>query len=296
MYNCQEKLEELREEVGVSVEVKSFTPQTLKPFKRQLLEPSFGQLLNPEKDGFLQEVGAKTPLNFVLIVEAPRDRHIRPVIVSGRSKRIIRLGDQTPQEPLATYAKVVVTNPTKEDWESTKYNRENNLRLVSVTSDLFAMWEIGVVTRIIGSVAKHFLTVQKEYEGKMYNLGGTVLIPDFPGFDQWGDLQNILEEWPDPTLAHLTEIESLVQTATTGISAAPLEENRARVIFFNLAGGKGKAATTAGQEALTVHWSKIETSERFAHLEKGQIISFTGTAPENEKSNNIQAIGIRIVA
>lgn len=304
MYNCRQELQNLRD-LGIELETKSFAPINPKPLKREMLADSFGQAIQPKKDGFLVEVKADTPLNFVIILKVKRgqNQNILPIIVSGREKHITPLGDQTKDESVATYLKVVPTNPTKkESWETTKYHRTNNVRLVYVLDNLFSMWEIAVATRVCDGKARHHLTIQKNYEGEMYNFQGMVIIPSwqFPGYDQWGDLQNLLERWPDPDLGHLTKIKSTkelpagpsIPSLTT--SDLPLflppDVRVARVVFFNLASGKGKT-----ESGLTLHWSKIETDSRFAHLEKGQIITFYGTEKENDFTENLQAVGIEVV-
>lgn len=283
MYNCHRELKELKK-LGIEIFVDAESGADVIA------------LAAPEQDGFLNDFEANECISFKIVISTPRSRNIIPAVVYGKEKKINLLGDKSPSDDRATYRKNVPTRLVFKGlsgYFTTQYV-DNNARIFRIDGNRFQMWEIAVVTRIKYYRSLYFLTIQKVYEADMYNDSGKIWVSpyQFPGFVFWASLRRLLEERvdvfalpgkiPEKTGEHQEEGE---------INEYPNEiyggGSIGRVIFFNLANGKGKIYSD-DFETLTVHWSKIKTKERFAHLLGGQLVTFKNVMRE-EKTENYQA-------
>lgn len=269
MYNCHNELQHLKDFLGIEICIKSFFD--ISAFEKSgILEEGVGKTLIPEKDGFLCELGKNIPIDFALITTMVPSEDIVPAVVQGREKKIQLLGNKTPNSPLASYIASVRTKKIPKVGISTKYV-DNNFRIFVFRETRFYQWEVAIVTRITVTTSQYYLTIQKVYESEMYNDEGHVWMPpdQFDGYETWDSLQKLtaLNVAPD----------NLPARESYSISEEPEKENFApgqgKVIFFNLANGHGFVRTKLTKDP-AVHWSQIKNGQRFAHLEKSQLVKF----------------------
>jgi len=246
--------------------------------------------LKPGMAGHLATLPADLPVEFGIMARASRntERIVAAASVYGRKRIIDGKRNYTADEPIASFAKLIRNRETQlrgaenQILFSTKHEG-NNTRLIVIDGNLFQMWELAIPTRIYGDEAKFFLTVQKLYQGRLYNLGGYPYIPssDYPGYLRWERLQEFLPriieldrlpylEQPFETAEELQGLLNSKVTANGKITG--LEEDEAIVEYFCLASGLGLAHTAHGVGR--IHWTEIESDELFVHLSKGQRIKF----------------------
>ena len=126
------------------------------------------------------------------------------------------------------------------------------------------MWEIAIPTRIVGPVANFFLTIQKLYQARMYNLNGQIHMPEYNGYQKWGDLQALLGKMVK--MGELPVISEPIMAPTE----PPTVNGSHKVMFFCLASGTGMAQTSQGPAF--IHWKELPRHDRFICLDEGQLI------------------------
>ncbi|MDP3730964.1 MAG: hypothetical protein Q8R34_00485 [bacterium] len=238
------------------------------------------QLIQPDQnDGFLFSINPWVSLEFRILIDLPVDHeHINVVTVHGRDKKITAKQSITPGKHYRRFVKKVKNRATENvPYLSTKHEG-NNTRIIFTANGKFEMWEVAIPTRILNGQAHFFLTVQKLYEGRMYNYEGKVYIPEtqYLGYQDWPHLQEYLNK-----IVPLDQLEEIDFDQMLEILAREdrpeevlAEDNIGAVKYFCLASGLGLAAVNAN-EAM-IHWSEIISPERLACLEKGQLIRFAG--------------------
>ena len=272
MYDAKKEIEKL-EEVGIKISV--------------ILDPEgIAKTLEPAADGLILISPVKLSRKFRIVLKIePGEDKITPAIIQGKQRTISFLSNKAPEKEAAIYFRNVSTHQVPAGY-STQYV-DNNLRIFRISGNLFQMWEIAIVTRIICTdqnqpPALYFLTIQLVYESEMFEdpfLDSIVVMPNYDGYEKWDSLKEYLPDWVD-----LDDIPSLAEyrPRVTAKTKKMLENNEARVLFFNLANGKGKIETGDGR-VLTAHWSQIKTvesPEEFAYLETGQVVTFEGVDAE----------------
>ncbi len=286
MYNCHKELSRLAKK-GVAVSVLSTLGES---------ETYEGFELDTTPDGHLISFPTNRPAKFTIkisVIEKNGQKVVPAIIEPGEGKKIVPLSGK-PEENTLVYKRRVATKPLKlESMYTTKYV-DNNVRIFRIEGNSFEMWEVAIVTRIDESknISQYFLTVQLVYSSKMFRSGkGAIEMPGFSGYKKWKSLQRHLTGW--------VTAEDLYPKPVKKIETAPKKEvfksNTGRVLFFNLANGKGFIESDQGP--LSVHWSEIATeeSEGFAHLEAGQPVSYLAVDTE-EKTNNLKAITVAPIA
>lgn len=290
MYKLKNALIEL-EELGVRVIVKTYTLDKDKrnsEIKAELAK-SGGELV-PEEDGLIAQ--GRNQKNFVLIVKMPKVSCLAAFTIQG-DKAIQRLSNLSEKnEKEADYVKLV---PTYEVWHGKSFStkpHDNNVRVVSVKDGVFKKFEISIVTRIYQKETFFFLAVQKTYQAQLFEDSDgrvTVLDNQFPGYRNWPELQELVEEmlWdvflgPLPPPLFPEDPEGDVE------ATVPLEENQGVVIFFNPRLGYGRAFTQKGVKHFS--WENVADNVRFQHLERDDLISFE-SIEENAKGG--QLIGVK---
>lgn len=262
--------------------------------------------LKPKEDGSLATLPADVPVEFGIMIRAERttNRVITAASVYGRKRIIDGKGDYTATEPEATFVKLIRNRETQltgakgQKLLSTKHEG-NNTRLVIVENNLFKMFELAVPTRIYDEEARYFLTVQKLYQGRLYNLGGYPYIPssDYPGYLRWERLQEFLPHVIDieklPILDRPLETAEELQVLLSGQQlnngkVNGLSDNEAVVEYFCLASGLGLAHTAYGPGR--IHWTEIESNDPFVHLSQGQRITFEKVGFLEDGSLELQQI------
>ncbi|OGN12185.1 MAG: hypothetical protein A3C71_00705 [Candidatus Yanofskybacteria bacterium RIFCSPHIGHO2_02_FULL_43_15c] len=238
------------------------------------------QLIQPDQnDGFLFSINPWTPLEFSILIDLPvKHNDIQVVTVCGRDKTIVSKQSITPDKHYRRFVKRVRNRATENvPYLSTKHEG-NNTRIIFTANGQFEMWEVAIPTRILNGQAHFFLTVQKLYEGRMYNYEGKVYIPEtqYAGYQNWPNLQEYLGK--AVPLNQLEEIDSdqmleILVSSEDQLEEIPAVEDNAGVVkYFCLASGLGLAAVNVNNAM--IHWSQILSPERLACLEKGQPIRF----------------------
>lgn len=260
MYNCHRELKSLGElGLNISVHKKEFLHEDKK-------------LLEPGEDGFITKLFKNMPTDFIITTEARRSDNLVLATVVGGTRNIQSLKDHTPDDSSATYVKKVAAERISSGF-TTKPSR-NNFRIFSTHKNKFRMWEVAIVTRILGRDSLYFLTIQKIYEADMYNDDGNIWMPpeQYPGYEKWESLQNLL--------VRMVELDSLLDQSEYKPSKNKKDKDsvnpdRGRMLFFNLSGSYGLAEVNIEDfDTAIVYWSQINTNDRFTHLEEGQMVSF----------------------
>lgn len=292
MYNCHRELRHLFKLLGIEIEVKSVLDLSLFE-KSDILNEKVGKILVPEEDGFLCELNKNTPIDFAIVIKMIPCQHIVPAVVQGREeKKINLLGNKTPNPSLvASYVTRVRTEKIPKVGISTKYVN-NNLRIFVFADRWFYQWEVAIVTRITALSSRYFLTLQKVYTSEMYNDGGQVWMPpdQFEGYETWDSLQKLT--------ALKVASDRLPDRELYAPEKEPGKENFApgdgRVIFFNLANGHGFVRTKMPKDP-AIHWSQIKDGQRFAHLEKDQLIKYEDLEFSLDDLDRCQLVGVTSV-
>lgn len=227
------------------------------------------EIIRPEHDGFLIEAAPDQKVELELAVTVPKNRNITGIVVHSfkKDKPIIVKKDQADEaKPYRMFRKAVRNRPTMDETMSTKHD-VNNIRLVVAEGGVFQMWEIAVPTRITGPVANFFLTIQKLYQARMYNLNGQIYIPEheYDGYQKWTGLQTLLGELVN--MKTLPEISGPITSPTR----PPAASSTHKVMFFCLASGTGMAQTNRGPAF--IHWKELPRQDRFACVVESQSIS-----------------------
>ncbi len=240
-------------------------------------KPEYHLLQPDQNDGFLFSISPWISLEFKILIDLPVDYdHIQVVTVCGRDKKIVSKKSITSDKHYRRFVKRVRNRATENvPYLSTKHEG-NNTRIIFTTNGKFEMWEAAIPTRILDGKASFFLTIQKLYEGRMYNFEGKVYIPEtqYPGYQNWPNLQEYLNSTFDVETLEKIDLDRMLEILDQGDQAeeVPVEENKGVVEYFCLASGLGLAATNTNQAM--IHWSQIVSPERLAYLEKGQPIRF----------------------
>lgn len=227
------------------------------------------EAIRPEHDGFLIEAEPDQKVELELVVTVPKNRNISGIIVRSfmEDKPIIVKKNQADEaKPYHMFRKSVHSRPTMDGTMSTKHD-VNNIRLVVAEGGVFQMWEVAIPTRIVGPVANFFLTIQKLYQARMYNLNGQIYIPEheYNGYQKWNGLQAFLGK--------MVKVETLpkIDKPIMAPPVSPITNGTHEVMFFCLASGTGMAQTNQGPAY--IHWKKLPRQDRFACVVEGQSIS-----------------------
>ncbi len=247
----------------------------------------------PEADGFLTSFPAFMGVEFLLALRIPRSLNIKParVKVYEGGRFLKTLPDQSEEKNAGLFSRIIVNTATRKSTSdgyvalSTKHNN-NNIRLVAAIKNVFQMWELAIVTRVgADDEAGFFLTVQKLYQGKMYNRAGRIYIPDweYPGFQRWPSLQRFLAQ-----MVNARQLPPADQILTVpSDKTEKIEKHEAVVEFFCLASGLGLARIVKGHKAV-IHWRDIITDDRFAGLAAGQKLFFDGLEIHGQTKRYLQ--------
>jgi len=286
MYNCLKEYERLKK-LGIELSV---TKTTLLDNNKSVVVP--------ESDGFLLTIDRQMPVSFTITAQIQKSNQLVPATVVGRSKDIVPLKPRDYEDKLLDEVMIFEKRVTAEKlFENSTPQRNllgfttkvprNNFRIFSTLDNVFRMHEIAIVTRIIDSRSLYFLTIQETYKSNMYGEDGNIVLPDYPGYAKWQSLQDLI-----PSMIETNDLLSM-SGYTPSISEETLEEvspHEGRVIFFNLASGQGFAETKLDIDSALVHWSEIDTTERFTHLEKGQLFMYENV--RNGRGNTVHLLGI----
>ncbi|MEX1064121.1 MAG: hypothetical protein WED06_02215 [Candidatus Paceibacterota bacterium] len=244
--------------------------------------------LNPEDDGFFFWLPRDEKLNFKLEVRTPRLHSVRVIVVQGKSKKISSKKDETPESDIASYRRTIPTEEVvsaMEESYSTK-PKNHNLRVVVIKDRTFELWEISIVTLIMGERANYHLVIQKTYSANMYRKDGRIHVSEneFPGYSTWSDLHNLLEEMVD-----VQTLDKFAGETVATKNGFELSGNIGRVIFFNLSNMWGFVQTAQGPAFL--HWRQILDCEDFPMKEAGDIIEFEGLLNDSQERQRV--LGVR---
>lgn len=231
---------------------------------------------NPN-DGFLFAIDPWIRVEFRILIDLPEEsRQIQVATVHGRNKMITPKKSIVSDKHYQRFVKGVRNRKTENvPYLSTKHEG-NNTRIVFTANGRFEMWETAIPTRTLDGQAHFFLTIQKLYEGQMYNFEGKVYIPDtqYPGYHNWPSLQEYLNKTIDLGQLEKIDLDQMLEILTKEDrpEEVPAEGNTGIVKYFCLASGLGLAKTS--MDNAMIHWSQIVSSERLACLEKGEAIRF----------------------
>ncbi len=244
--------------------------------------------LDPEDDGFFFWLPRDEKLKFKLEVRTPRLPHLRVIVVQGKSKKISNKKDETPEDRVASYKRTIPTEEVvsaMEESYSTK-PKNHNLRVVVIKDKIFELWEISIITLIMGDRANYHLVIQKTYSANLYRKDGRIYVPEseFVGYDTWSDLQDLLEEMVDvQTLKEFTVERSATKNGL-GLSG-----NLGQVIFFNLSNMWGFVQTAQGPAFL--HWRQIADCEDFPMKKAGDMVRFDDLLQDPQE--RLKVVGVR---
>ena len=227
------------------------------------------------KDGHLVSLPSHQPVCFSIFLKVPRDPDFQVVSVYGRQRNIALKHDIMSGNLRAVYEKKIKNRKTRaitsNGYEvlSTKHEG-NNVRVVIAKNGIFQMWEVAIPTRIINNEAFFFLTIQRLYQGNIFNLDRHVYIPDwqFPGYKKWKDFQSLIFNIVKDQKLKKIKIE----IPKPNKEQKELLENHGEVIFFCLASGLGVIRTNEGPALF--HWSDICSCARFVYLLKGDLVEY----------------------
>ena len=227
------------------------------------------------KDGHLVSLPSHQPVCFSIFLKVPRDPDFQVVSVYGRQRNIALKHDILPENLRAVYEKKIKNRKTRaitsNGYEvlSTKHEG-NNVRVVIAKNGIFQMWEVAIPTRIINNEAFFFLTIQRLYQGNIFNLDRHVYIPDwqFPGYKKWKDFQSLIFNIVKDQKLKKIKIE----IPKSNKEQKELSKNHGEVIFFCLASGLGVIRTNEGPALF--HWSDINSCARFVYLLKGDLVEY----------------------
>ncbi len=278
------------EKLGIQVNVVMFTPRE-DIGKREIFEGR-GESLKPEDDGFLVAFSEEYR-SFGLIIRTPNQNNFRVVLVSsGMDKCISTLTNLTPNEENGTCIRIVPTHELQGMGRRTTKPADNSLRIIVVNNEnLLTMFEVAIATRTLNEdiyeVSGYFLTVQKMYETPLYVSDQSVVADNrvFPGFKNWYELKRIVAGMVEKSALPAQPAEALEERKTV----ADVPSGHAKVLFFNPATGLGKAVTQGGAVG-NIHWSKINTNDRFPFLAPGQEVSFSAIERNNQ---GFQLVGVK---
>jgi hypothetical protein len=271
MYSFSERLAAVRELGLVNVRV---VETEGKGFKSALL--SLPQVDVKNDAGLLMIIDSQRQVSFALILSMRRDNCVHAVWTEGAARTIRTLGDQTPDEDVATFTKRIPTSLTNSGEYATKNNAydNNGVWFISVAGGKLRMWEVAVVTDISDGYSHYFLSLQEVYKAGLFGKDGAIWMPpeQFPGYGNWQSLQSYL--------AGTVDVESLKPASRHKAKAEklpPLGKNQARVVWFSQSRRYGLAALADGRIA-RLHASKVLEQE-FPAFEPGEIISFEQLKP-----------------
>lgn len=278
MYDCRQTLHELNA-MGIDVRV------------YQGIFP-----LIPDRDGFLFWLPKDEKIDFRLQVVTVRDPGIKVITVEGQHKHIQGRTDQTPEEALATYERIISTDEIIDALPEKEYSTKpgnHNLRIVVVRNGQFELWEAAIVTFVRASEerAEYHLAIQRTYSAKLYRRAGKFFVrrAEYRNFDQWDDLHKLLKKMVN--IESLEEFEGSDEVSEDTADPS-LGDTQARVLFFNLSKLWGFGITNS--RVAMLHWSQIARNDgEFPMFETGELIQFEKLEETGE--NRFQIIGARQV-
>ena len=241
--------------------------------------------LEPEEDGFLIQAN---DTRFLICLEMPDTDQLKAVIVLGGNGKELSLLSNFSTNGSYKTLKTVPTYPVYGGHSTLP--KDNGLRIISTVGNQLRMFEIGIASRLyVSEGSLHFLAIQELYSGQLFidENTGTVEVPaeEFPGYANWPSLRAFvlkmvvtadLPRTINPTRHELPEIT---------------KDGEARVLFFNVSTGLGKALIKSGVAA-NLHWKQLDIEERFPFVETGQELIYSGTA---QTKTGIQIIGVKPV-
>lgn len=245
--------------------------------------------LSPGREGLIFSASPSSQYEFQLTIDVLTKRPIVVATVEGESKQVVSLRNIPTQSERRRYIRIVRSIQTElqnietgRRAHSTKH-RSNNVRLIRVKEGRFQMWEVVIPTRIIDDTAHFFLTIQKLYEGQLYQNSGQIYIPksEFPGFHRWPSLQSFLAKRINAELLPLAPAETEPIDNFEFIS-----DYHGTVQFFCFASGYGRILTNSGSAA--VHWRDIKSDKLFAHLLPEALVKF-----ESFELKDVERDGLR---
>ncbi len=277
MYNVSNELAKLNQ-LLLSVWVSE--PLKGKVSKMELAQM---ELQEPKEDGFIAATREK--VSFAIRINSLISMPDIKVVMVGPPKNgspIDLLGNYGMDDS-PVYLKVVPTHEIVDGYTTKPV--DNNFRIISTRDNIFRMFQVGVATRIDSSgESYYFLTVQEMYKSELVLANGRITAPDFPGYEDWDDLKDLISEMVDPMSLSLskTPTESKMKDPST------FSGNEGQVIYFNLIDGNGRAQTRDGVQFF--HWTQIDIDDRLAYLEAGQDILFSAV---QSGAKGTQLIGVR---
>ncbi|MBI2062690.1 MAG: cold shock domain-containing protein [Candidatus Yanofskybacteria bacterium] len=226
--------------------------------------------------GLIVSYDAKLKTTFVLAVEVKHNVDLLMVWTEGSDRRIRILRGETPDDTrTAFYAKRIPTDKTLCGEYVTKSNdrQGNSVWAISTADSRLRMWEIAIVTVVVGGRSQYFISLQEVYTAAMFTANGDIYVPEeeFPGYKDWESLQVLLNTRTDPFfLRPLSEYQKQAEKIN---EAEVVNGNQARILWFNQARGFGFAEIPGEEQNPIFHRTSVE-DQIFPAFKPGQIIKY----------------------
>lgn len=246
-------------------------------------------------DGFLLACDPSEKMHFAIIAMVgvnPNAQYTYVFEAVGSGRQIQKLTDKTFGENYATFIKLIPTHPDKNDAFVTKDNdfQNNNLWFLSIENGNLQMWQIGIITNVVGGYSNYYLSLQLVYSAEMYNNGANnVLLPifipeeQFPGYSNWESLKAFLDSFVD-----VSKLKPMSDYKPREPKPPELKSNQCEVIWFNQCRryGLGKFQSTmrgrVGNQTAIIHASEIKGQD-FPALNPGQLVNFKTLRPNKQR-------------
>lgn len=242
-------------------------------FKHQLLDRPELPVLNDA--GLLGAFDPKKQMGFGLVIEVPKTSGLDVFWLEGGNRRIKPLSDLAPRDMIGTFLLRVPTSLTLQGEYTTKSNnKENNAAWLMNTRDgQLKMWEIAIVTKIVGGVSRYHLSLQLVYQGEMYNEDGRALVPhwQFRNFKEW-DGEGSLREFLDRHV-RASSLPSASEAVEPALSAVEMADQRSEVIFFNQAKGWGLGRVADKEKPAFIYNTNV-VGQEFPAFDPRQIVAY----------------------
>ncbi len=225
-----------------------------------------------EDSGLLDVHDCKVPIKFELILHVEKTVNVVVFFTQGDARNInLITGRSSDEEPPRFFSKNIGTTTDNGNRYTTKNNshQTNGVWFMSLADKKLQMWEVAIVTNIKDEKSHYYLSLQLVYQADMYKKKGELWIPpdQFPGYDSWHSLQNLLQEVVD-----VKSLKAAARYKAAKVEPVDIADNQARVTWFSQSRRYGFAKLGDGRTC-RLHASQV-LDQDFPAFEQGQVIAF----------------------
>ncbi len=257
MYNYPQRLAEMQE-LGLI---------------RILVCDTHGELpMDLRNSGLLGTYSYKTVVKFELVLEVNKSADVAVFFTQGDARDINFINDRSSDEEMTGFFSKNIGTTTDNDGRYTTKNnphQTNGVWFMSFAKGKLKMWEVAIVTKIIGELSWYYLSLQLTYQADMFNKEGELWISpeQFPGYENWHSLQDLLQEAVDIKL-----LKPASKYKAAKVKKVKLADNQAKITWFSQSRRYGFAELGDGRTG-RLHASQVLEQE-FPAFEPGQIVLF----------------------